>query len=98
LSAAGEQEIDQVIGTAKDSIIGQQIVVEGYSNQPSVADQMAASRSRSLIFAHYLEKRFHLSAKDIGLVPLNASAPASSGKDFWDGACIVFLAGTAGTR
>jgi len=98
LSAAGEQEIDQVIGTAKDSVIGQQIIVEGYSNEASVADQMAASRSRSLIVAHYLEKRFHLSAKNIGLMPLNAAAPPSSGKDSWDGACIVLLAGTAGTK
>jgi phospholipid/cholesterol/gamma-HCH transport system substrate-binding protein len=98
LSAAGEQEIDRVIGTAKDSVIGQQIIVEGYSNQPSAADQMAASRFRSLIVAHYLEKRFHLSAKNIGLMPLNAAAPPSSGKDSWDGACIVLLAGTAGTK
>jgi phospholipid/cholesterol/gamma-HCH transport system substrate-binding protein len=98
LSAAGEQEIDQVIGTAKDSVIGQQIVVEGYSNQPSVADQMAASRSRSLIVAHYLKKRFHLNTKNIGLVPLNATAPPLSGKGSWDGACIVLLAGTAGTK
>src|ERR1700689_3041569 len=58
----------------------------------SVADQMAASRSRSLIVAHYLEKRFHLSARNIGLVPLNATAPPSSGKDSWDGACMVLLA------
>src|SRR6266576_4980414 len=87
LSAAGEQEIDQVIGSAKDSVIGQQIIVEGYSNQTSVADQMAASRSRSLIVAHYLEKRFHLSSKNIGLMPLNAAAPPSSGKDSWDGSC-----------
>jgi phospholipid/cholesterol/gamma-HCH transport system substrate-binding protein len=98
LSVAGEQEIDQAIGTAKDSVISQQIVVEGYSNQPSVADQMAASRSRSLIVAHYLEKRFHLSAKNVGLVPLNATAPPSSGKDSWDGACIVLLAGPALTK
>jgi phospholipid/cholesterol/gamma-HCH transport system substrate-binding protein len=98
LSAAGEQEINQIIGTAKDSVIGQQIVVEGYSNQPSAADEIAASRSRSLIIAHYLEKRFHLSAKNIGLMPLNATAPPSSGKDSWDGACIVLLAGTPGTR
>jgi phospholipid/cholesterol/gamma-HCH transport system substrate-binding protein len=98
LSAVGEQEIDQLIGTAKDSVIGQQIIVEGYSNQPSVADQMAASRSRSLIVAHYLEKRFHLSGKNIGLMPLNAAAPPSSGKDSWDGACIVLLAGTADTK
>jgi hypothetical protein len=73
-------------------------MVEGYSIQPSVADQMAASRSRSRIVAHYLEKRFHLSAKNIGLVPLNATAPASSGKASWDGACIVLLAGTAATK
>jgi len=37
LSAAGEQEIDQIIGIAKYSVIGQQVVVEGYSNQPSAA-------------------------------------------------------------
>jgi phospholipid/cholesterol/gamma-HCH transport system substrate-binding protein len=98
LSAAGEQEIDQIIGTAKDSVIGQQIIVEGYSNQPSAADEMATSRSRSSIVAHYLERRFHLSAKNIGLMPLNATAPPSSGRDSWDGACIVLLAGTAGTK
>src|SRR5271155_639003 len=98
LSAAGEVEIDQVIGIAKDSVIGQQIIVEGYSNQPSAADEIATSRSRSLIVAHYLEKRFHLSAKNIGLMPLNATAPPPSGKDSWNGACIVLLAGTAGAK
>jgi len=92
LSAAGEQEIDQIIGAAKDSVIDQPIVVEGYSNQASAAEEMATSWSRSLIIAHYLEKRFHLNAKNIGLIPLNATAPSSSGKDSWDGACIVLVA------
>jgi phospholipid/cholesterol/gamma-HCH transport system substrate-binding protein len=98
LSVAGEQEIDQVIGTAKDAVTDQPIIVEGYSIQTSIADEMATSRSRSLIVAHYLEKRFHLSAKNIGLMPLNATAPPSSGKDSWDGACIVLLAGTTGRK
>jgi phospholipid/cholesterol/gamma-HCH transport system substrate-binding protein len=97
LSAAGEQEIDHAIGAAKDSVIGQKIVIEGYSSQPSVADEMATSRSRSLIVAHYLEKRFHLGAKNIGLMPMNSTAPPSSGKDSWDGVCIVLLASTAST-
>jgi phospholipid/cholesterol/gamma-HCH transport system substrate-binding protein len=92
LSAAGEQEIDQVIGANEDSVIDQPIIVEGYSNQASAANEMVTSRSRSLIVARYLEKRFHLSAKDIGVMPLSATAPPSSGKDFWDGACIVLLA------
>jgi phospholipid/cholesterol/gamma-HCH transport system substrate-binding protein len=92
LSAAGEQEIDQVIGANKDSVIDQPIIVEGYSNQASAANEMVTSRSRSLIVARYLEKRFHLSAENIGVMPLNATAPPSSGKDSWDGACIVLVA------
>jgi len=92
LSPAGELEIDQIIGTDKDSAIDQPIIVEGYSNQASAADEMVTSRSRSLIVARYLEKRFHLSDKNIGVMPLNATAPPSSGKDSWDGACIVLVA------
>jgi phospholipid/cholesterol/gamma-HCH transport system substrate-binding protein len=98
LSAEGKQEIDQVIDTTKDSVIDQPIIVEGYSNQASAATEMATAWSRSLIIAHYLEKRFHLSAKNIGVIPLNATAPPSSGKDSWDGACIVLLAGTASSK
>lgn len=30
--------------------------------------------------------------KNIGVMPLNATAPPSSGKESWDGACIVFVA------
>jgi phospholipid/cholesterol/gamma-HCH transport system substrate-binding protein len=92
LSAAGEREIDQLIGTAEESAVNQPIIVEGYSSQASAADQMVTSRSRSLLVAHYLEKHFHLSAKNIGVIPLNATAPPSSGKDSWDGACIVLVA------
>jgi phospholipid/cholesterol/gamma-HCH transport system substrate-binding protein len=98
LSAEGKQEIDQVIDTTKDSVIDKPIIVEGYSNQASAATEMATAWSRSLIIAHYLEKRFHLSAKNIGVIPLNATAPPSSGKDSWDGACIVLLAGTASSK
>ena len=73
-------------------MIDQPIIIEGYSNQVSAADEMVTSRSRSLIVAHYLEKHFHLSAKNIGVIPLNATAPPSSGRDSWDGACIVLVA------
>jgi phospholipid/cholesterol/gamma-HCH transport system substrate-binding protein len=92
LSPAGEQQIDQIIGTVKNSVIDQPIIVEGYSNQALAADEMVASRSRSILVAHYLEERFHLSARNIGLMPLNATAPASSGKSSWNGVCIVLLA------
>jgi hypothetical protein len=74
------------------------MAVEGYSDHASAADEMATSRSRSLLIAHYLEKRFHLSARNIGLMPLSGTAPSSSGKDSWDGACIVLLPGIKGTK
>jgi phospholipid/cholesterol/gamma-HCH transport system substrate-binding protein len=92
LSPSGERQIDRIIGAAKDSVVDQPIIVEGYSNQPSAAGEMAASRSRTILLARYLEKRFHFNARNIGLMPLNATAPPSSGKDSWDGACIVLLA------
>jgi phospholipid/cholesterol/gamma-HCH transport system substrate-binding protein len=92
LTAAGEQEIDHVIGANEDSVIDQPIIVEGYPDQASAATEMVTSRSRSLIVARYLEKRFHLSPENIGVMPLNATAPPSSGKRSWDGACIVLLA------
>ena len=92
LSAAGEQEIDQVIGDVKDSVIDEPIVVEGYSNHASAANEIVRSRSRSLMVARYLEKRFHLSDKNIGVMPLNDTAPPASGKESWDGACIVLVA------
>ena len=98
LSAVGEQQIDQVIGAAKDSVMDQPIIIEGYSNHASAADEMATSRSRSLLIAHYLEKRFHLSTRNIGLMPLSGTAPSSSGKDSWDGACIVLLPGIKSTN
>jgi phospholipid/cholesterol/gamma-HCH transport system substrate-binding protein len=92
LSAAGKQEIDQVIGANEDSVIDEPIVVEGYSDHASAANEMVTSRSRSLIVARYLEKRFHLSSENIGVMPLNATAPPASGKHSWDGACIVLVA------
>jgi len=94
LSAAGEQEIDHVIGANEDSVVDQPIIVEGYSDHASAANEMVTSRSRSLMVAHYLQKRFHLSSENIGVMPLNATAPPASGKHSWDGACIVLVANT----
>ena len=92
LSIEGERQIDQIIGKKKDSIVGEPLVVEGYSSQATAANEIIASRSRSLLVAQYLEKHFYLKSTDIGTMPLNATPPSKSGKATWDGACIVFLA------
>jgi phospholipid/cholesterol/gamma-HCH transport system substrate-binding protein len=92
LSEAGAMQIDQIIGAAGESASERPMVVEGYSNTGSTADQMVVSRSRALLVARYLEKRFHISAKNVGVMPLNANPPQASGKSSWDGASVVFIA------
>jgi phospholipid/cholesterol/gamma-HCH transport system substrate-binding protein len=92
LSEAGTMQIDRFIGQAKNTIFDRPLVVEGYSDQPSNADEIGLSLSRALLVAHYLERRFHLSAKNVGIMPLNATPPPSSGENSWNGVCIVLLA------
>ncbi len=60
----------------KDSIVDEPMVIEGYSSQAFAADQVVASRTRALLVARYLGKRFHLKARNIGIMPLNATPPA----------------------
>jgi hypothetical protein len=53
---------------------------------------MATSRSRSRLVARYLEKHFHLSAKNIGVMPLNAAAPNHPARIPGMGLVLCFLA------
>jgi phospholipid/cholesterol/gamma-HCH transport system substrate-binding protein len=92
LSPAGEQQIDQIVGGMKDQIVDQPLVVEGYSSQVSPSGQVLLSRSRSLLVASYMEKRYHLRSQDIGVMSLNATPPSASSKSSWDGVCIMVLA------
>ena len=91
LSDAGKQQINQIIGGIKDSIVMQPIIVEGYSNDPDPARQITLSSQRALMVDHYLIEHFHLHSNDIGVVSLNAKPPQSSGKSVWDGAAILIL-------
>lgn len=91
LTPAGKQQIDQMMGGLRDSVVDVPVIIEGYASQVSPADQIALSRARSLLVAHYLEDRFKLHGKNLGVMPLNDTAPSYSGKTNWDGACIVIL-------
>jgi phospholipid/cholesterol/gamma-HCH transport system substrate-binding protein len=98
LSPAGRLMVAQVLGNLDDSAINQPMVIEGYSTQTSPVEQLVLSRAHMLLVAHYLELHFHLNSKNVGVMPLNATPPASAGKSTWDGACIVILAGNDQTK
>jgi len=91
LSVEGQAEIDQIAGHAGDGIMELPIMIEGYSTAPLAYEQIAFSNAHSLTVAHYLEKRFKLHSANIGTISLDTKPPQGSGKDSWNGACIVFL-------
>jgi len=91
LSVEGQAEIDQIAGHAGDGIMDLPIMIEGYSTAPLAYEQIAFSNAHSLTVAHYLEKRFKLHSANIGTISLDTKPPQGSGKDSWNGACIVFL-------
>lgn len=58
LTATGQQQIEQVVGGLKDSIVDQPLVVEGYSTGTRSADQLVESRARTLLVAVTLKSAF----------------------------------------
>ena len=83
LSDVGQDQIDRVVGSVKDSIVMSPIIVEGYSDDADPAKEITRSAQRALLVDHYLVQHFHLHSRDIGFVSLNAKPPRSSGKDVW---------------
>ncbi len=92
LTAAGEQQIDSFVGSEGPTIVNAPIVVEGYSKAQTSSDQLIESRERAILVRDYVEKRFHLSSKNVGYIALQSSPPPGAGKNSWGGACIVVLA------
>jgi len=91
LSTGGQAQIDQIAGNAGDAIMGLPIMIEGYSTDPKPGQDIILSNAHSLAVAHYLEKRFNLHSTNVGTISLDAKPPQASGKDSWNGACIVLL-------
>jgi len=91
LSGEGQIQVDRIVGTAGDAIMELPIMIEGYSTDPVPYQQILLSSAHSAAVAHYLEARFKLHSANLGTISLDAKPPQASGKDLWNGACIVFL-------
>lgn len=67
------------------------IVVEGYSANGMPDQRYVASRQRATEVRQYLKSRFHLNSKRVGVMPLGSEPPSGTGKEMWDGVCLVLL-------
>jgi hypothetical protein len=50
------------------------------------------ARQRADEVRQYLESRFRLNSKLVGIMPLEDRPPPGSGKQMWDGVCLVLVA------
>jgi hypothetical protein len=49
------------------------------------------SRRRADLVREYLEARFHLLHRDVGIVPLRDKPPPGAGRNTWNGVAIVLF-------
>jgi hypothetical protein len=91
LSAQGRVQLDQAMSEFVPNLPNSPIMVEGYSNQGSPDEQFRESQLRAATVQQYLQTRFQLNPKLVGMIPLGDSPPESSGKKDWNGVSLVLL-------
>jgi len=91
VSNTGRSILDQFMSDLVPYLPNNPIVVEGYSTNDLRDRQYLISRQRALAVRDYLESRFHLDAKRVGVMPLGNEPPKHSGKQTWDGVCLVLV-------
>jgi phospholipid/cholesterol/gamma-HCH transport system substrate-binding protein len=91
LSAKGMAQLNAALTQNGDPIIEGPIVIEGYSNGDVPANQLRLSRSRAMLVRQYLQTRFQVDPRNMGVVPLKNSPPKGIERPTWDGICIVVM-------
>ena len=91
LSAKGKALLNAALTQNGDPMIADPIVIEGYRDGGASADQLRFSRGRAMLVRQYLQDRFLLDPRDLGVVALKNSPPKGMEHAQWDGICIVVL-------
>jgi flagellar motor protein MotB len=91
LSAHGKALVANALAQYGESVVGSPIIIEGYSDDNSPANQLALSRGRAVVVRQYLLNHFQLDPGNLGAVPLMNLPPSGLGHQTWDGICIVVL-------
>jgi phospholipid/cholesterol/gamma-HCH transport system substrate-binding protein len=88
LSAQGRHAIDAAVGRFKE-IYGQPLIIEGYASLGSASDELIESRRRAALVRSYLQLRFYLLPKNMGIIALRSTPPENAGKSAFDGVSLV---------
>ena len=91
LSAAGRAAIEQAASQIQD-LYTSALIVEGYASTGNTGQILSQSRQRAILVRNYLQLRFGLASKNIGVVGLSTTPPPATGRPTWDGICLVHIA------
>ncbi len=94
LSERGKAVLHAALTQHGESFTERAIVIEGYANGGVPADELRISRSRAMAVRQYVQQRFELDPKNLGVVPMNSAPPKGVERATWDGVCIVVLLGS----
>lgn len=91
LSDVGRSILDQSMSDLVPFLPNNPIVVEGYSTNGVPDQRYLASRQRAFEVRQYLESRFHLNSKLVGIMPLGDQPPPGVHKSTWNGICLALV-------
>ena len=91
LSNEGRMILKQDMAEVVRYLPNNPIVVEGYSGQGGPDQRYLSSRQRATDVEEYLESSFHIDPKFLGIMPLGEHPPSGSGRESWDGVCLVLV-------
>jgi phospholipid/cholesterol/gamma-HCH transport system substrate-binding protein len=93
LTQDGKARIDAALAPNLPRLIDSIVVVEGFSQEGSRADQYAVSLARAGLVRDYVIARFNLDPGAVGVMPLGADASGSPQGSVWSGITLaVFVA------
>lgn len=91
LSAKGGAIIDHAVSGFAEDLHNNPVIVEGYANDGTPGERYRRALLRATNVQRYLETKYKIESNRIGSIPLGATPPEQTGKDAWDGVCIILL-------
>jgi phospholipid/cholesterol/gamma-HCH transport system substrate-binding protein len=67
------------------------VMIEGYAELGEPDQRYIASRDRAVAVRTYLQSRFHLNSKLVGIMPMGNHPPDKTGKQQWNGVALVLV-------
>jgi phospholipid/cholesterol/gamma-HCH transport system substrate-binding protein len=92
LTDEGRTRLDDALAPHLPRLVDSVLIVEGYAQEGSPANQYVTSRARAAVVRDYLINRFELDPGAVGLMPLGANATGSPQGAIWNGVALAVFA------